>query len=203
MQLALYPSIIIVIGIIIYLLKRNNRNTSKIVLNHLQAERFTTQNLPFIYQSEYYSLAWGLEQKGFYVDPEGTKYKYKMPEKWHRYKTNSERHSWGDETDGTISATELFENLGHTIEAKPLFKFMRRTTPITQTMIDDLLTSTIVEGYGHCCTDSGILSHSLLVYDSEIDHYRRILLNSYGEMERVNQSIYTNEIIHALGKVRH
>nr|WP_294873517.1 hypothetical protein [uncultured Pedobacter sp.] len=125
-----------------------------------------------------------------------------MPEKWHRYKTNSERHSWGDETDGTISAIELFENLGHTIEAKPLFKFMRRTTPITQTMIDDLLTSKTVEGYGHCCTDSGILSHSLLVYDSEIDLYKRILLNSYGAMEMVNQSIYTKQIIRNLGIVR-
>lgn len=203
MQFALYSSIIIVIGIIIYLLKRHYRNTSKIELNHLQVDRFTTQNLPFIYQSEYYSLAWGREQNGFYIDPEGRKYKYKMPEKWHRHKTNSERHSWGDEADGTISATELFENLGHTIEAKPLFKFMQRTTPITQTIIDDLLTSTIVEGYGHCCTDSGILSHSLLVYDSESDFYRRILLNSYGMMEKVNQSIYTYKIIRDLGIVRH
>lgn len=202
MQLALYSSIIIVIGIIIYLLKRHYRNTSRIELNHLQVDRFTTQNLPFIYQSEYYSLAWGLEQKGFYVGPEGRKYKYKMPEKWHRYKTNSERHSWGDETDGTISATELFENLSYTVEAKPLFKFARRTTPITQTMIDDLSTSTIVEGYGHCCTDSGLLSHSLFVYDSEIDLYRRILLNSYGAMEMVNQSIYTKQIIRNLGIVR-
>jgi len=203
MQFALYSSIIIVLGIVIYLLNRRYTSAFKKDLNHLQADRFTTQNPPFIYQSEYYSLAWGLEQKGFYIDPEGRKYKYKMPEKWHRHKTNSERHSWGDETDGTISATELFENLKYTVEAKPVFKFMRRTTPITQAMIDDLLTSTIVEGYGHCCTDSGILSHSLFVYDSEIDLYRRILLNSYGAMEMVNQSIYTNKIIRDLGIVRH
>ncbi len=202
MQFALYLSIIIAIGVVIYLLKQYNKSAFNKELSHSQLDRFTIDNLPFVYQSEYYSLAWGREQKGFYVDPEGRKYKYKMPEKWHRHKTTCERHSWGDETDGTISATELFENLGHTIEAKPLFKFMRRTTPITQTMIDDLLISKTIEGYGHCCTDSGILSNSLFVYDSESDLYRRILLNSYGEMEKVNQSIYANKILQGLGIVR-
>lgn len=166
------------------------------------ADNFTIEKLPFIYQSEYYSLAWGWEQIGFYVDPEGRKYKYKMPEKWHRYKTNSGNHSWGYETGGTISATDLFENLKQTVEVKSLFNFMHRTNPVTQTMIDDLLTSTVVEGYGHCCSDAGVLSHSLLVYDSEIDLYRRVLLSNYREMEKINQSIYANKIIRDLGKAR-
>ncbi|WP_448104610.1 hypothetical protein [Pedobacter panaciterrae] len=199
MQLALYS--LIVIGIIIYLLRRHYGNTSKIELNHSQANRFTTQNLPFVYQSEYYSLAWGLEQKGFYVDPEGRTYKYKMPEKWHRYKTNTGKHSWGFETDGTISATELFENLKSSVEDKPLFEFLRKTNPITQALIYDLLTSTI-EDRGQVQCDSGNTSNSLFVYDSEIDLYRRILLTCDGDNELVNQSVYTKQIIQGFGIVR-
>lgn len=124
-----------------------------------------------------------------------------MPEKWHRYKSNSSKRSWGFETDGTISVTELFENLKNSVEDKPLFEFQRKSNPITQAMIDDLLTSPI-DDRGEVQCDAGSTSNSLFVYDPEIDLYRRILLSNDGDYEVVNQSGYTKQIVQSLGIVR-
>lgn len=46
---------------------------------------YTVDSLPYIYQSEFYSLAWGLVHKGFFVDPSGITYKYNMPKDWRFY----------------------------------------------------------------------------------------------------------------------
>lgn len=162
--------------------------------------KFDTNSLPYIYQSEFYSLAWGFECKGFYVDPKGRTFKSKMPEKWHRYKSNSGKHSWGYETDGTISTMELFENLKNSVEDTPVFSFLRQTNPITQAMIDDLLKSPI-EDYGQVMCDAGLSSNSLYVYDAESNSYRRILLSCDGDTKKVNTSKYTQSIIAQFGTV--
>ncbi|MEE1945061.1 hypothetical protein VRU48_08080 [Pedobacter sp. KR3-3] len=162
-------------------------------------ELFTIENLPFIFQSEYYSLAWGKRHYGFYIAPDGRKYRYDMPEEWNFYSCPNEKMVWGYETDGIISPESLFQNLRSSTEVLRLFPMMRRKAPITQTIIDDLFASQVKYGDRYMC-DAGIRSNALLVYEQETGLYKRILLRASGDREMVNKSDYALPIVLALGE---
>lgn len=167
--------------------------------------QFNADSLPFVYQSEFYSLAWGKVHHGFYILPDGTKYKYREPEQWnfHTTKEHEAFHglntSWGYETDGLIAPNELFENLVNSKEEVPLFNFMRESNPINASILNDLQGAEIID-YGLLATDQGTLSNSVLVYNGTFKQYKRILLTSNGQRDKVNQSDYTKTIIDALGE---
>jgi hypothetical protein len=196
---------------------------------------YTVDSLPYIYQSEFYSLAWGLVHKGFYVDPRGITYKYNMPKDWKFYKSEMQLENYkrrvedarniidkdaieygkikhidevdyshitpnGYETDGTIRPEDLFQNLQNSSKYVGMFGALRKHNPISQIIIDDLKGSNI-EDSGFIRCDAGNLSNVLLIYESKIQLYRRIVLTNNGERDMVNRSQYIMAIIKALGQV--
>lgn len=171
---------------------------------------FTVHNQPFIYQSEFYSIAWGMKHYGFFIDPKGHKYNYRSKD--YRYAV-TDKWNWctptgtddamqstvyKHEKDGAITPNDLFENLLNSVEYKPWFGYKKKTNIITEEIIADLLKSSI-EDYGQIACDAGCFSNSLYVYDAEMDIYKRILLSMDGDIKKSNQSIFTNGIIRSLG----
>lgn len=160
---------------------------------------YKVENMPFIFQSEYYSLAWGANHFGYYIAPDGRKYRYNMPEEWNSYSCPNKSTVWGYETNGTISPENLFQNLRNSVKVLRLFPSQREKAMITQTMIDDLLASE-VKDFGQAYADAGIRSNALLVYEQETGLYKRILLRTKGDREMANQSDYALPIVLALGE---
>lgn len=146
---------------------------------------FTVHNQPFIYQSEFYSIAWGVEHYGFFIDSQGRKYTYDNPTDWNWYEAAD--MIWGHETDGIIAPEALFANLAASKEQKPLFSFMRKPNPFTLEMLSEL-TKWPIEDYGQMRCDAGCDSHSVYIYDADYGKYRRILLSCDGDVKMVNQS---------------
>lgn len=174
---------------------------------------FNTDDLPFIYQSEFYSIAWGMKHYGFFIDPQGRKYNYRLS-KDNRYAVNdqwnfcettdmvapSDNTAYRHEDHETITPDHLFENLMNSVEYKPWFGYKKKNNIITEEMIADLLLSPI-EDYGDIACDAGSFTNSLYVYDAEMGIYKRILLSMDGDIKRVNQSIYMRNIIRSLGQI--
>lgn len=184
--------------------------TKRIIAND-SADKFSTLKLPFIYQSEFYSIAWGRKHYGFFIDPQGRKYNYRLS-KDNRYEV-TDKWNWCTPTgtvdpmqstvyehegNGAITPAELFENIMNSVEYKPWFGYKKKTNVITEEMIVDLLQSPI-EDHGDIACDAGSFTNSLYVYDAEMDIYKRILLSMNGDIKKSNQSIYTNGIIRSLG----
>lgn len=165
-----------------------------------QIRIFNTECLPYIYHSEYYSLAWEHEHYGFYTDPEGRTYRYIKPDKWNFHSSLSRRHVWGYETDGTIEPDLLFQNLASSVSHSSFFRIFRKQAPITEAIIEDLIQSRL-ENHGQVRCDAGHKSNSLLVYDSTANLYKRILLNCGGDNELINQSPYAKQIVQRFGTV--
>lgn len=174
---------------------------------------FNTDDLPFIYQSEFYSIAWGKVHYGFFIDPQGRKYNYRLS-KDYRYAV-TDKWNWCTpsgrvdpmqstayryEENGLITPNDLFENIMNSVEYKPWFGFKKKANIITGEIIADLLQSPI-EDYGDIACDAGSFTNSLYVYDAEMGIYKRILLSMDGEIKRVNQSVYTHNIIRSLGQI--
>ena len=178
----LYLAIVVIIVIILYRYITN-------VIYATPVKIFSIENTPYLYQSEFYSLAWGRKHYGFYIDPVGITYKYKMPENW-----NFIKHD-------IIEAEQLFQNIELSVVQLQFTKFLRRKIVIPDAIIKDLMGSTI-EDHGMVRNDAGDFSNSLLVYDSTIQKYRRILLNCDGDYKKINQSKYTDVLISGLGEVR-
>jgi len=182
MPIIIYLIILLIVFIILYRYRR-------MLLGPTPENIFSIENTPYLYQSEFYSLAWGRKHYGFYVDPAGITYKYKMPENW-----NFIKHD-------IIESELLFQNLELSVVQLPFTKFLRRKIVISDVVIKDLMDSTI-EDHGMVRNDAGDFPNSLLVYDTTIQKYRRILLNCDGDYKKVNQSKYTNVLISGLGEVR-
>lgn len=173
--------------------------------------KFTTETLSFIYQSEFYSIAWGTEHFGFFIDPQGRKYnfrlskdyRYAISDKWNLCKTTDKVNPSDNTADEheeyeTIIPDDLFENLLNSVEYKPWFGYKKKTNVITEHIIADLLKSPVSD-YDQMVCDAGCFSNSLYVYDAEMGIYKRILLSMDGDIKKVNESIYTNGIIRSLG----
>jgi len=176
--------------------------------------KFTITTLPFIYQSEYYGIAWGIKHYGFFIDPQGRKYnyriskeyRYEVTDNWNWFKTRDkvallDKTAHRQERYETITPVDLFENLLNSVEYKPWFGYKKKTNVITEEMIVDLLQSPI-EDHGDIAIDAGSFTNSLYVYDAEMGIYKRILLSMGGDIKKINQSIYTHNIIRSLGQIK-
>jgi len=170
-----------------------------------QINTFTTENLPYVYQSEYYSLAWVHEHYGFYIDPTGAKYHYKQPEDWRFYTVQPYEEQppakavWGYETTGEIKPEDLFHNMSNATRKSNLFSFLKRNY-VTDEMMASLMKSKVTGRRGDK-TDSGTRSNALLIYDSDSNLYRRILLSASGEMEMLNTNRHTESLLNRMGQV--
>jgi|GEM_PF-6878102 len=175
-------------------------------------QTFRIEDLPFLYQSEFYSIAWGMKHYGFFIDPKGRKYNYRISndyryavtDKWNWFKAVGTVDHSGNivyEREATITPNNLFENLLNSVEYKPWFGYKKKTNIITEEMITDLLQSPI-EDHGDIACDAGSFTNSLYVYDAEMDIYKRVLLSMDGDIKKINQSMYTHNIIRSLGQVK-
>jgi len=153
-----------------------------------------------------------MKHYGFFIDPKGRKYNYRskdyryaVTDKWNWCTPTgmvdpSHNKAYGCEEVSTIEPNDLFKNLSNSVEYKPWFGYKKKTNIITEEIIRDLLQSPI-EDHGDIACDAGSFTNSLYVYDAEMDIYKRILLSMDGDFKRVNQSIYTRNIIRSLGQI--
>jgi hypothetical protein len=155
--------------------------------------KYSIQNLPFLLNYEYFSLAWGGEHKGYFIDVQGKILTYNMPEKWNYYisaEEYSENVFWGYETDGHISPKNLFENLNS-------LKNTSIDNCFVKININEMLKSLIESGFeysfGGC--DMGIRSYSILIFDKISGNYKRIILKTFGDKCITNKSSYTSELL--------
>lgn len=168
---------------------------------HLPTELLSIENLPYIYQSEYFSLAWGKQHRGFYVLPNGDKYVYNMPDHFNFYEIEGNEFgntAWGDETELTIAPELLFENLKISTKQNGWLSLFKSKTLLKADVLKDLLKSK-VKHYGQQMNDAGIKSNSLLIYDTDLRLYKRTLLKADGDRKVVNKYKHTFELINRFG----
>jgi hypothetical protein len=173
-------------------------------MEQLYLSKSYNNNLPYVYQAEYLSLAWGYIRKGFFIDPEGIKYKYSNPNNWNDCIIGSSidgscSKSY-NEIEAVIRPEDLYANMSNSRKRNVLFKFTRTPLVLSQTILDDLLKSEVVN-YGQMMWDAGLISHSLFIYDEQNKLYRRILLSCDLDFKVVNQSQYAYQIVRSLGSV--
>ena len=69
----------------------------------------------FLFQQDYYSIAWGLKHQGYYINSEGIKYSYNNLAKWNFYekinKDGKNERSWGNDKISFIDKNNLLKNL--------------------------------------------------------------------------------------------
>ncbi len=168
--------------------------------NSGENERFiySTQNSPFLFNYEYYSLAWGGKHNGYFMDSIGNMLRYNNPSKWNFYSSSEEFSSnvfWGYETDGQISPKHLFENLNS-------LKIESSDSSFMNIKIDEIVQSLTEAGFensgGGC--DMGINSYSILIFDNSCGLYNRIILKTTGDKCLLNKSDFTSELLKCFKK---
>lgn len=160
-------------------------------------------NLKIVYQSEFWLGAYGGIRRGFYIDLAGTKYTYYNPETWHDGTSIGKKHLHAEYiSDIVISEEKLLDNLNNANKQHQIFRLFRRSNSLNDTIINDLVNSSIVDAPGHGRTDSGTVTNSVFVFDSDDLTYKRVLLSYYGMEGLINQSTYTKPIIKSFGETR-
>ncbi|MCX2472790.1 hypothetical protein OQZ33_00460 [Pedobacter sp. MC2016-05] len=173
---------------------------------HTETNLLSTEDLPYLYQSDSHNF--GFDKRGFYLDSKGNQYRYSIPEedyfsiiKEEEYNSNtpSNEESMDEphiKTDvvyyDTIKPSELFNKLELCEVTKSDLRF-----ELTSEVIKDLLSAPIVESESFIM-DSGWRTKSVLVYLAELDVYKRILLVSSGNTNKLNTSIFTDGLLKTL-----
>jgi hypothetical protein len=167
-----------------------------------QAVRFSTENLPFLFQYEYFNIAWGLEHEGFYLLPDGSKYSYNAAknenvsssefrfDKIPRQDSTNER---GADTDVFITPDDLFHNLS--ISTFESITNIEQNPKEILRMIKAAQKSEYFHGF-RAVTDRGVISQSALYFNTKSGHYERVLLATE---EIINLSKYTQELCNIFG----
>ena len=155
--------------------------------------KYSTQNLPFLLNYEYFSLAWGKKHEGYFIDSLGNILSYNMPTKWNFYTSSEEFSSevfWGYEIDGQISPKHLFENLNSLKKKSSDCIFINIS-------IDEIVQNLTESGFeysgGGC--DMGIRSYSILIFENNAGQYKRIILKTIGDECLTNKSSFTTELL--------
>jgi hypothetical protein len=163
------------------------------------ALNYSCDNLPFLLQYEYYSIAWGSRHEGYFIEPNGNVLSYKDPRNWNHYKSDEEYSSntfWGYETDGRICPKSLFENLDGL--KKQSSNSGITTLNMNAEMLQDLMESEFEYGNGRC--DAGVYSHAMIVFDKTSGSYKRIVLKTTGEKILTNKSAFTAKLLNCFIK---
>jgi hypothetical protein len=135
----------------------------------------------FLFQQDFYSIAWELKHQGYYINPEGIKYSYDNPANWNFYeKPNNDgkyERSWGIEKISFIEKNNLLKNLN---SCDIRFTKNKIESDRILSLIDELTYSDLIEANMRGC-DMGLHSSSLLVFDDLNNKYKRILLDCQGD----------------------
>lgn len=155
---------------------------------------FNVESLPYLYHSENCDVAWTREFGGFFIDPNGVRYKYKNPDNWLSYGNSLEFEA----SEIKIKPTDLFHNLGTCKVKKPWFGVKRKL--ISQDVINELLNGELInlsDGINIC--DAPITTNSILFYDSNVGFYKQIILSISGQTTHFNSSIKAQSLIDEFG----
>lgn len=159
---------------------------------------------PFLLHFEEFCIAWFGKHNGFYIDPNGTVYKYDhatnsdlynpdLAKKWHYYETKLKPKSYtffGDERDGFLRKEDLYENLSFIPgeEGKPIHFSVE-----LDEVVKSIQTSAYSNDPGDC--DRGICSYTLLIYDQKKEIYDRLLIKTTGDHYTASLSPYVYELM--------
>jgi hypothetical protein len=167
--------------------------------NEIDINDLSTTKLPYVYQSDYYSIAWGKQHRGFYILPNGDKYVYEQPTEWkfHTVQPYEEHPAtdnvWGFEDNGEVSPENLFLNIKRCTKAFS-FRSLFGGISLSSEAISSLLKSTVTGRLGYK-TDQGTLSNSILIFYAKTNCYKRVLLSATGQMELRNSCKYASKLI--------
>lgn len=154
---------------------------------------FSTDKLPYLYHSEYCDVAWTREFGGFFIAPNGVKYRYKNPDNWKRYSSSIKAKK--DELN--IKPTDLFHNLGICKVKKPWFG--ATATPLSLEVINDLLKGKLLNVNDMHVCDAPETINSLYVYDNTSGFYKQVVLSFDGSRTLLNSSLHTQNVIDEFG----
>ena len=163
---------------------------------------FSITDLPYLYQYEYLNKAWGVVHEGYFVLPDGSKYKYNSPKQW-SYMTKLVIDK-GDDLDAeegrayvvtkdTLEPEELFTNLRSSVKQTGLSSLFKSKLELSDDILQELMNSE-VEDFGFRGCDMGMKSNILWIYDAATMLYKRILLHANGDQKFVNQSRAAREL---------
>jgi hypothetical protein len=175
-----------------------------------QKSVFSIENVPYLYQYEYLNKAWGIVHNGYFVMPDGSKYKYNSPKQW-SYMTKLVIDK-GDDLDAeegrayvvtkdTLEPEELFTNLRSSVKQRGLFSLFRSKLELSDDILQELMTSE-VEDFGFRGCDMGMKSNILWIYDATTMLYKRILLSADGDIKARNQSTHSSNVVWKFGTAR-
>jgi hypothetical protein len=181
-------------------------------MNSIQKNIYSVEDLPYIYHSECRITNWRTQRRGFYVLPNGDKYVYDNPKGFNLYNIESELPNDianGDETNLKITPDLLFENLDMCTKKNGLLSFFRSKKLLEQHILDDLLESEVISypkdlkfNRGSLFPYYRISFSSLLIYDVELQLYKRILLTASGDRKASNQSEHRSDLVWKFGTTR-
>jgi len=169
-----------------------NRKTESPILN-------TKSESPIEYSSfflnyEYFNIAWGHQQIGYYIDSNENLFEYRNPRSWNNFASSNNKTSkifWGGETDGIISAKDLYQNLKKcSARISESNEIKINPNEILESLLESRFEISPERWY-----DAGIKSWSILVLDAKNEKYNRILLKTDGDLILHNKSEYTLEIL--------
>jgi hypothetical protein len=173
----------------------------KILNRQSSPKGFKVEQIPYIYQFEYLNNAWGRVHYGYFIDPDGNRYKYKDPKSWffntkeddvkppYDFKSFENRKRTSD----TFEPEELFTNLRSSVKQTGLFSLFKSKLELSDDTLQDLMTSE-VKDFGPQGCDMGMKSNILWIYDAATMLYKRILLRAVGDQRFVNQSRVATEL---------
>ncbi|MFM7682697.1 MAG: hypothetical protein ACKO7P_08115 [Bacteroidota bacterium] len=156
---------------------------------------YSTENTPlFLLNREFFSIAWGQEHFGYFVDPiNGYFINYQNPVNWNFFssaKNKKENVFWGHETDGFITRKDLFQNINQ-------LKVTNTEQESVEFNLSEIQNDLIKSGYdqvgGGC--DMGISSYTILIYDIDNELYTRNILNTDGDVCLRSRSLFANELM--------
>lgn len=172
-----------------------------------QIHNITTERLPYLYQSEYITIARSHIHRGFFVDPTGRKFKYNNPQQWKNDiyiggNTNSPipltpREDWGS---SYIAPNDLFDNIK---SCKPAFSLLSLlgTRKLDANLLSELLKSS-VRGHETGLTDVGRWTNAIYIYVPERNVYQKVILSENGSHDTFNTHSDSSQIISTFGQVR-
>ena len=145
---------------------------------------FSVENLPFLFQEESYSVAWGIKHFGKFITPQGYCYAYEQPWPWNfcRFKPSSEDGGSVRHCYGYISSDDLLQNLYKSkVELPKLTAAIDIHSMYNQ--VEEIISTTPkiqISNFSLC--DGPFIAQNIYIYRKKIEMYERFTLSHSGNI---------------------
>ncbi len=161
---------------------------------------FSVDNLPFLFQEESYSVAWGIKHFGKFITPQGDCYSYEQPWPWNFCRLSPSNRD-GDSVQhcyGFISAAGLFQNLYQSKKDFPnLDGAIDFHTMYKQ--VEEIISATPkIQIFNSSLCDGPYVAQNVYIYREENKAYERFTLKHTGNILIDHDSNEINDIIKKL-----